>query len=142
VAWPVNSRLYLPREWCHDPVRRAKAHVPEEITFQTKAEIALDLLDEADQCQITYACVVTDGDYGDNPHFLNGLEARGKLYVCAVRCDFSVTLSRGPQGEVERADEVLTAQPLREWETISWRAGSRGRLRAKFLALRCSPRGW
>jgi SRSO17 transposase len=137
LAWPVASRLYLPREWTDDPARCAKAHVPEEITFQTKADIALDLLDEADKCQIQYSCVVTDGDYGDNPNFLNGLEERGKFYVCAVRCDFSVTLSRSEQSRVERADEVIGAQPLSEWETISWREGSRGRLRAKFIALRC-----
>lgn len=137
VAWPVASRLYLPREWAGDPARCAKAHVPEEIAFQTKAEIALDLLDEADECQIKYSCIVTDGDYGDNPNFLNGLEERDKLYVCAVRCDFSVTLSRSQQGPVERADEVIDAQSLSDWETISWREGSRGRLRAKFIALRC-----
>jgi len=53
-----------------------------------------------------------------------------------VRADFSVTLSRSRQAEVERADEVLCAQPLSDWETISWREGSRGRLRAKFIALR------
>lgn len=137
VAWPVASRLYLPREWTDDPARCAKAHVPEEITFQTKAEIALDLLDEADKCRIKYSCLVTDGDYGDNPNFLNGLEERDKLCVCAVRCDFSVTLSRSQQGPVERADEVIARQPLSDWETISWREGSRGRLRAKFIALRC-----
>lgn len=136
VAWPVATRLYLPREWTDNPARCAKTHVPPEITFQTKAEIALDLLDEADACGINYACVVTDGDYGDNPNFLNGLEDRRGQYVGAVRADFSLTLSRSRQAEVERADEVLRAQPLSDWETISWREGSRGRLRAKFIALR------
>jgi len=88
-------------------------------------------------CANAAAGVGADGDYSDNPHFLNGLEERDKLYLCAVRCDFSVTLSRGLAGPVERADEVIAAQRLREWETISWREGSRGRLRAKFIALRC-----
>lgn len=45
LAWPVASRLYLPQSWCNDPERRTAAQVPVEVRFQTKAEIALDLLD-------------------------------------------------------------------------------------------------
>lgn len=47
LAWPVATRLYLPKEWANDPLRRKQAHIPEAIQFQTKAEIALDLLDQA-----------------------------------------------------------------------------------------------
>jgi SRSO17 transposase len=137
IAWPVASRLYLPKQWAPDPVRRQQAHIPEEIQFQTKAEIALQLLDAATAWGISYACVVVDADYGDKPDFLNGLEARTKRYVAAVPCDFSVALGRGTQQPVERADAVLAAQPAHRWTTIRWREGRRGQLRAKFLALRC-----
>jgi|SRR5437868_3179506 len=137
LAWPVSTRLYLPREWTQDAVRRQKAHIPEEIPFQTKAEIALALLDEANECGVAHSCVTSDADYGDNPHFLNGLEERQERYVVAVRSNFSVTLSRGKQSRVERVDEVLAAQPLSAWQTITWSEGSQGWWRAKFLALRC-----
>ena len=137
LAWPVATRLYLPQGWAEDAVRRQRAHVPEDITFQTKAEIALALLDEANACGVRHACVTCDADYGDNPPFLNGLEERREHYVVAVRANFSVTLGRGYTGPVRRADEVLAVQPLQDWQTIAWSEGAKGWWRAKFLALRC-----
>src|SRR3954454_45032 len=49
IAWPVATRLYLPQDWAGDSDRRGKAQVPEGVAFRTKPEIALALLDEADQ---------------------------------------------------------------------------------------------
>jgi SRSO17 transposase len=49
IAWPVATRLYLPKEWTGDPQRLKQAQVPKEITFPTKPQIALALLDQADQ---------------------------------------------------------------------------------------------
>jgi SRSO17 transposase len=122
----VAPRLYLPQEWAADEVRRQQAHVPAAVRFQTKAEIALALLDEAKACGVWHACVTCDADYGDNPNFLNGLEQRGERHVVAVRADFSVTLGRGPASPVQRADTVLAAQPRRDWQTIAWSAGAQG----------------
>src|SRR5213593_2338771 len=107
LAWPVATRLYLPREWVDAPARRQQAHVPEAVVFQTKAELALALLDEANVCGVRHACVTCDADYGDNPNFLNGLEERRERHVVAVRANFSVTLGRGKDRPVLRADAVL-----------------------------------
>jgi SRSO17 transposase len=149
-AWPVATRLYLPQAWAADEARRQPAHVPAAVRFQTKAEIALALLDEAKACGVAHTCVTCDADDGDNPHFLNGLEQRGERHVVAVRADFSVTLERGPESPVLRAAAVLAAQPRRDWHTITWREGAKGWWRAKLLALRCGrvdgdgsrQRGW
>ena len=119
LAWPVATRLYLPQEWATDEARRQQAHVPAAVRFQTKAEIALALLDEARACGVAHTCVTCDADYGDNPNFLNGLEQRGERHVVAVRADFSVTLGRGPESPVLRAAAVLAAQPRRDWQTIT-----------------------
>ena len=42
---PLTWGLYLPQAWIDDPVRRTAARIPETITSQTKAELALAALD-------------------------------------------------------------------------------------------------
>src|SRR3954454_16266358 len=57
LAWPVATRLYLPKEWASDAQRRQKAQVPQDVAFRTKPEIALALLDHARALGIRHACV-------------------------------------------------------------------------------------
>lgn len=134
LAFPLATRLYLPEQWCNDTQRMLKAGVPQDTIFKTKAEIALDLLDYANSQRVKHSCVTADADYGDNPIFLNGLEERAERYSVAVRANFSVSITR--RGKVKRADLVLEELPRSKWRTISWREGSMGWLRAKFVALR------
>jgi SRSO17 transposase len=137
LAWPIGTRLYLPESWAADADRRKKAQVPADVQFQTKAEIALDLVDQANTWGVKHACVVADADYGDNPAFLNGLEARGERMVANVRANFTVATARRPSVAGQRADELLDSLPPWQWHTIRWREGSTGWLRAKFVAVRC-----
>lgn len=85
VAWPVNTRLYLPQPWADDAARRAACHIPAEVSYQPKYVLALALIDEARTEGLKFASVTADADYGDNPQFLNGLDTRGERYVAAVR---------------------------------------------------------
>jgi SRSO17 transposase len=135
IAWPVATRRDRPESWANDADRRQKAKVPEEVVFQTKPQIASDLLDEARSRGVRWACVTADADYGDNPNFLAGLEKRRQPYVVAVRSDFAVRSSRRG-GEVQRADELVGAQPARSWRSVTWREGSQGWMRGQFVALR------
>lgn len=74
--WPVSGRLYLPERWANDPDRRKRTHVPEDLTFQTKPQLALALIDQARSWRVPFRFVVTDAGYGDNPTLLDELEAR------------------------------------------------------------------
>jgi SRSO17 transposase len=137
AGWPVAVQWYLPRTWATDPERRQQARVPAHVAFQTKPEIALQLLDQARAWGVPHRGVVADADDGDNPHFRAGLEARQERYVVGVRADVRVGVGRAAARPVQRADRLLQALPRWQWRTIRWRHGTTGWLRKKFVAVRC-----
>jgi SRSO17 transposase len=137
ATWPVAVRLYLPKTWADDPAPRQRARVPAEVPFQTKAEIALALLEQARVWGVPHRCVVADADYGDNPNFLAGLAAQQEGYVVGVRTDFQVSMGSAATSPAWRADQLLQTVPRWQWRTIRWRHGSKGWLRKKLVAVRC-----
>ena len=136
VSWPVNARLYLPQEWFDDPQRLKDADVPEDIEFQTKSEIALALIDEANRQGIPHSAVVADAGYGGDNRYLSGLESRQERYVNGVPCDFLVVQENDPRSIIQRADVVMTNIALQKWRTIRWREGTKGWLSKRFMAIR------
>lgn len=90
----LDARLYLPKEWAEDPKRRAETHVPDEIEFQTKPQIALDLIDGAKANGITVLAWTFDELYGRGAEFLDGLDNRGEAFVGEIPPDFRVWLEK------------------------------------------------
>jgi SRSO17 transposase len=107
------------------------------VPFQTKPEMALMWLDQARAWGVPHRCVVADAGYGDNPHFLAGLEARQERYVMGVCADFRVSHQRTGTSPSPRVDQRRQALPRWQWRTIRWRQGTKGWLRKKFVAVRC-----
>ena len=75
ASLPITYRLYLPETWAEDPVRCAKAGVPEEIIFETKTAIALAQLRQALADGVPVGTVLGDAGYGDETEFRVGAHA-------------------------------------------------------------------
>lgn len=102
LHWPVCAQLYLPESWAKDRQLREKAHIPDEVAFRSKPQIALSLVDLSVEWGVPFYVVVADCGYGKYPKFLEGLEERKLPYVCGVESTFGVRLPE----EVRAAKEA------------------------------------
>ena len=153
---PLDWALYLPEQWINDPIRRKAAGVPEEITFKTKPELALDLIDEVKRWGLQGRLVLTDSAYGDVFEFRQGLRSRELDYVVQMSRELMAwtkdphpakpPMKRG--GKVPRKRfyandfppprslcQIAKELPSGSWKTVTWREGTKGPLTSRFARL-------
>jgi SRSO17 transposase len=81
---PLGWALYLPEDWCADEQRRRKAKIPEEVTFKTKPELGVELVERAAGWDVPKAPVLGDHAYGENTWLRDRLDRAGCEYVLSV----------------------------------------------------------
>ena len=151
VPVTVALRLFLPERWTSDRARLERAGVPVEYRApRPKPEIALAEIDRVMAAGVRFGCVLTDAGYGLSAPFRRGLTARGlawaagiprhlKVYPADVTLIFPVA-GRGRPRQRHIPDVLSTpAENMlanARWRAVSWRAGTKGRLKARFAALR------
>jgi SRSO17 transposase len=86
----LDSRLYLPEDWADDMERRRQNYIPDDIEFQTKPHIALDLIDRALGNGIQVAAWTFDELYGRDSKFLDALDQRNQAFVAEIPSDTRV----------------------------------------------------
>jgi len=156
ASLPVRYRLYLPQDWADDAERRGKAHVPEEIVFQTKPEIALEQVRWACQAGLPRGVVVLDAGYGNHTNLRTQISALALTYVAGILSSTTVWApGRAPlppkrwSGRGRRptrrghgkhkpvsVKELALGLAKRAWRTVGWREGSGGRLSSRFARVR------
>ena len=138
ASLPIAYRLYLPKQWAEDAVRRKKARVPKAITFKTKPQIALAQIRQADAAGVPRGVVLLDASYGSNSALRTGISALGLKYAAAVVATLKVR-SASERGAPERrlsVKEWALNLPKHAWRTITWREGTNDRLRSRFARVR------
>ena len=102
----LDRRLYLPAPWFaedHRELWRACA-IPAAIPFQTKAELAAEMVTRVRQEPHLQARWLTcDEWYGRNPTFLDQVAATGLSYLAEVPHDTQVWPLREPASQAARA---------------------------------------
>jgi SRSO17 transposase len=91
VCFPLAIRLYLPVRWLRTESHLDAAGVPREYRqYRSRAQIALELLDELRGEQPAYRCAVLGLGYGTHPELRRSLTRPGHLVLAAVPPDFVV----------------------------------------------------
>ncbi len=161
ASLPVAYRLYLPQAWAADAGRRAKTHVPEEVEFKTKPEIALEQIRAALASGLPRGVVLMDAGYGVNSALRTAISGLGLQYVAGVLSSTSVwppgveplppkPYTRGLGRPTKRLRRDETHQPVsvmhmalslpkKAWRVITWREGTNAKLKSRFARLRVRP---
>lgn len=156
----IAGRLFMPRQWFdpeHTDKRRA-CDVPEDLTFKTKPQIALDLLQEMQyRGELPFQWVAADELYGDSPAFRDGVAAMGKWYFTEIACSTLIWRRRPalflppwsgrgkrptkwrlrtPTNQPRRVDTLVAHIPKKSWTRATIKEGSKGPLVCDFVFLR------
>lgn len=118
----VDRELYLPKSWTQDAERCRVAHVPEEVGFATKPELAARMLWRTLDAGLTVSWVTGDTVYGSHRPLREGLEKRLQAYGLAVSCQEQVEV----QGERKRVDHIADGLEPGQWQHLSVGDGSKG----------------
>ena len=147
----VGLRLFLPESWTSDPERMRRSGVPDDKQAAlTKPEIAIEEIDRVQKAGLRFACVLADAGYGNSAPFRQAMSERGlswavgisrrsKVYPADVAMIFPIA-GRGRPRVRHVPDQVsVAAETVLEaasWRKVSWRRGAKGRLAARFAAVR------
>ena len=137
--------LYLPEEWCKDKARREKAKIPEEVEFQTKPQLGVELAVRATGWKVKKAPVLGDGAYGDNTELRDRLHGEGLQYVLSVSPETTVfsqeTRFTAPEPRAGPGRRSPHPRPDRDPESIGALIGRLGEAHLRTVTFRDGPDG-
>ena len=138
----VDERLYLPRAWANDPVRRAKAKVPDSVSFKKPWVLGDEMLRQVGT-RLPHKWTVADAEYGRSKLFRDRLAKRGERYMVEVPANTSVRKIGGKAGrrpEWHEASDFVKRRPISEWQRLTVRDGQKEPIEVIAAAYRVQTR--
>jgi SRSO17 transposase len=146
----ANVRLYLPEDWAKDKARRAEAGIPKTIRFQTRHQLALEMLKECGGV-LPHSWIAGDDEMGRPSAFRLDLRTLGERYLLAVpsntlirdiEAPAPVYSGRGPhpKNPFMRVDKWCSMLPEDAWTKIDVRDGEKGPLVIEAVKCRVQAR--
>lgn len=123
---PLDRRLYLPKAWAADPVRRAECHVPANVTYQERWEMGLKMIQDHGPL-IPHHWVTADDEFGRVEAFREGLRQKGEAYMVDVPVTTTIR-------------DLAVDKPLRPGSSTGRRASRFGQVH-QWAAAQC-PQAW
>jgi SRSO17 transposase len=155
----LTGKLYLPEVWLTEEYRERREFnlVPETILFQTKPQIAAELIDKIDRANLFPAkWIGCDAAFGSDWDFLESLP-QDKYYFAGIKSDTRVFLAkpkvgvpsysgRGPRpwkprvmkGAVHTVAKIARSKKL-AWKRVVLAEGAKGPILADVACLRVYP---
>jgi SRSO17 transposase len=144
----LDGDLYLPHEWTRSRVRLDRVHVPPDVGFRTKIQIANDLLRLVEP-RLPHAWVLGDDEFGRPAHFRRALRRRGERYILDVPSntvirDLEAPLperrsgqrGRSPQTPFQDVASWAKARPSGSWTRVGVGDGEKGPIEVEITAAR------
>jgi SRSO17 transposase len=138
----VDRELYLPKAWAADIARRAEAHVPEQVAFRTKPQLAQHMLARAIGAQVPAGWVAADEVYGGDARLRAFLEDHDLAYVLAVKATQPLWAASGHGPAEVPACELVAGLPARAWRRLSAGDGAKGPRAYDWARVALTRPGW
>lgn len=110
----LDRRLYLQEDWFAPEMAelRLRAHMPGNVVFRTKHELALEMIEAAREAIVPHSWVNMDADYGKVPWFLDALHGLGERYAAQVPSSTQVWAEK-PKAHIPRRQGRRGRRPTR-----------------------------
>jgi len=146
----VDERLYLSNQWSKDRVRRKKCGVPKDVRYQTRQELALDMLKNNGQ-YLPHGWIAGDDEMGRSSRFRRDLRDLGEQYLLAVPSNTSIRnldskppaysgQGRPPKQPFQRVDRWRNSLDGNVWTKVDVRDGEKGPLVVEMVTCRVVAR--
>lgn len=121
----IDRALYLPKEWTDDRRRLKAVHVPNNVEFATKPQIARRMITRAIAAKVPFSFVATDTVYGTG--MIEALlRNAGKGYALGVASNRVFHSWGKPQLVSGTASAIAQSLPKKAWRRLPSGEGTKG----------------